>query len=80
MDFINDAIVSMDAFVSAYKPAAMFFSFPIEIRYLIKHFFFIFLNSFHDLAPITILYILLGLKEVVVVNMIMSPANVNLII
>ncbi|XP_062076535.1 uncharacterized protein LOC133781519 [Humulus lupulus] len=31
MDFINDAIVSMDAFVSAYKPAALFFSFPVEI-------------------------------------------------
>ncbi|XP_024018021.1 activating signal cointegrator 1 complex subunit 2 isoform X2 [Morus notabilis] len=32
MDFINDAIVSMDAFVSAYKPAAVFFSLPVEMR------------------------------------------------
>ncbi|KAM6581756.1 hypothetical protein CsatA_005530 [Cannabis sativa] len=31
MDFINDAIVSMDAFVGAYKPAALFFSNPVEI-------------------------------------------------
>ncbi|KAL5777609.1 hypothetical protein ACOSP7_010535 [Xanthoceras sorbifolium] len=33
MDFINDAIVSMDAFVSAYKPAAVFFSSPVEMSY-----------------------------------------------
>lgn len=33
MDFINDAIVSMDAFVTAYKPAAVFFSSPVEMRY-----------------------------------------------
>ncbi|KAH9755780.1 CUE domain-containing protein [Citrus sinensis] len=33
MDFINDAIVSMDAFVTAYKPAAVFFSSPIETSY-----------------------------------------------
>ncbi|KAF7830553.1 activating signal cointegrator 1 complex subunit 2 [Senna tora] len=31
MDFINDAIVSMDAFVSAYEPAAICFSCPVEI-------------------------------------------------
>lgn len=34
MDFINDAIVSMDAFVTAYKPAALYFSCPVELRYL----------------------------------------------
>ncbi|CAL5418059.1 unnamed protein product [Camellia sinensis] len=33
MDFINDAIVSMDAFVSAYKPAAIFFSCPVEMSF-----------------------------------------------
>ncbi|XP_058225391.1 uncharacterized protein LOC131334415 isoform X1 [Rhododendron vialii] len=33
MDFINDAIVSMDAFVSAYKPAAVFFSHPVEMSF-----------------------------------------------
>ncbi|KAH7567520.1 hypothetical protein JRO89_XS07G0086200 [Xanthoceras sorbifolium] len=33
MDFINDAIVSMDALVSAYKPAAVFFSSPVEMSY-----------------------------------------------
>lgn len=33
MDFINDAIVSMDAFVSAYKHAAIFFSCPVETSY-----------------------------------------------
>ncbi|KAK2985619.1 hypothetical protein RJ640_006882 [Escallonia rubra] len=33
MDFINDAIVSMDAFVSAYKHAAAFFSSPVEMSY-----------------------------------------------
>ena len=33
MDFINDAIASMDAFVSAYKPAAVFFARPVEMRY-----------------------------------------------
>ncbi|KAL6983003.1 hypothetical protein U1Q18_016397 [Sarracenia purpurea var. burkii] len=33
MDFINDAIVSLDAFVSAYKPAAVFFSCPVEMSY-----------------------------------------------
>ncbi|CAL5415312.1 unnamed protein product [Camellia sinensis] len=33
MDFINDAIVSMDAFVSAYKPAAVFFSCPVEMSF-----------------------------------------------
>ncbi|PSS17300.1 Activating signal cointegrator 1 complex subunit like [Actinidia chinensis var. chinensis] len=33
MDFINDAIVSMDAFVSAYKPAAVFFACPVEMSF-----------------------------------------------
>ncbi|CAK9155420.1 unnamed protein product [Ilex paraguariensis] len=33
MDFINDAIVSMDTFVSAYKHAAIFFTCPVEISY-----------------------------------------------
>ncbi|KAG5018420.1 hypothetical protein JHK87_014275 [Glycine soja] len=33
MDFINDAIVSMDSFVSAYEPAAVFFSCPVEMSY-----------------------------------------------
>lgn len=33
MDFINDAIVSMDAFVSAYEQAALLFSSPVEMRY-----------------------------------------------
>ncbi|XWS25525.1 hypothetical protein CRYUN_Cryun27aG0075400 [Craigia yunnanensis] len=33
MDFINDAIVSMDAFVTAYRPAAVFFSCPVEMSY-----------------------------------------------
>ncbi|RVX22622.1 hypothetical protein CK203_012777 [Vitis vinifera] len=33
MDFINDAIVSLDAFVHAYKPAAVFFSCPVEMSY-----------------------------------------------
>ncbi|XVE70187.1 hypothetical protein DITRI_Ditri10aG0052400 [Diplodiscus trichospermus] len=33
MDFINDAIVSMDAFVTAYRPAAIFFSCPVEMSY-----------------------------------------------
>ena len=33
MDFINDAIVSMDAFVSSYKSAAVFFACPVEMRY-----------------------------------------------
>ncbi|KAG6705424.1 hypothetical protein I3842_07G178400 [Carya illinoinensis] len=31
MDFINDSIVSMDAFVTAYKPAAVYFSCPVEL-------------------------------------------------
>ena len=43
MDFINGAIVSMDAFINAYKLAAVFFSFPVEMRYVIK--FRVFLNS-----------------------------------
>ncbi|GMJ02582.1 hypothetical protein like AT1G27752 [Hibiscus trionum] len=33
MDFINDAIVAMDAFVTAYRPAAVFFSCPVEMSY-----------------------------------------------
>ncbi|XP_057973465.1 uncharacterized protein LOC131161612 isoform X2 [Malania oleifera] len=33
MDFINDAIASMDAFVSVYKPAAVIFSCPVEMSY-----------------------------------------------
>ncbi|KAF2309667.1 hypothetical protein GH714_004523 [Hevea brasiliensis] len=32
-DFINDAIVSMGAFVNAYKPAALFFSCPVEMSH-----------------------------------------------
>lgn len=32
MDFINDAVVTMDAFVDAYKPAAVYLSHPAEIR------------------------------------------------
>jgi len=39
MDFINDAIVSMDSFVSAYEPAAVFFSCPVEMRYFLIIFF-----------------------------------------
>lgn len=35
MDFINDAISSMDAFVNAYKPAAAIFSCPVETRYFL---------------------------------------------
>lgn len=38
MDFINDAIASLDAFVDAYKPAAIYFSFPLELRQV--HFIF----------------------------------------
>ncbi|XP_044511417.1 uncharacterized protein LOC123229572 isoform X2 [Mangifera indica] len=33
MDFINDAIVSMDAFVTAYKPAALIFLCPVEMSF-----------------------------------------------
>ncbi|XP_038715788.1 activating signal cointegrator 1 complex subunit 2 isoform X2 [Tripterygium wilfordii] len=33
MDFINDAVASMDAFVAAYKPAAVFFSCPVGTSY-----------------------------------------------
>lgn len=33
MDFINDAIACMDAFVSAYKPAAVLFSCPVETSF-----------------------------------------------
>lgn len=36
MDFVNDSIVSMDAFVASYKPAAVFFSCPVELRYFNK--------------------------------------------
>lgn len=32
MDFINDATASLGAFVDAYKPAAIYFSFPVELR------------------------------------------------
>eukprot|EP00268_Persea_americana_P024821 TRINITY_DN2420_c1_g1_i1.p1 TRINITY_DN2420_c1_g1~~TRINITY_DN2420_c1_g1_i1.p1 ORF type:complete len:848 (+),score=186.76 TRINITY_DN2420_c1_g1_i1:186-2729(+) len=31
MDFINDATASLGAFVDAYKPAAIYFSFPVEL-------------------------------------------------
>ncbi|KAL8141098.1 hypothetical protein V2J09_007119 [Rumex salicifolius] len=31
MDFVNDAIMSMDAFLTAYKPAAVFLCSPVEI-------------------------------------------------
>ncbi|KAK1407545.1 hypothetical protein QVD17_39163 [Tagetes erecta] len=33
MDFINDAVVSMDAFVAAYNHAAVYFSCPVETSY-----------------------------------------------
>ncbi|VFQ98424.1 unnamed protein product [Cuscuta campestris] len=33
MDFINDAIVSMDAFVNAYNQSAVYFSSPVEISH-----------------------------------------------
>ena len=33
MDFLNDAVVSMDAFVNAYRTAAVFFSCPVDARY-----------------------------------------------
>lgn len=33
MDFINDAIVSLDAFVNTFEPAAVFFSCPVEMSY-----------------------------------------------
>ncbi|XP_068654586.1 uncharacterized protein [Aristolochia californica] len=33
MDFINDSIVSLDAFVDTYKPAAIYFSYPVEMSY-----------------------------------------------
>ncbi|CAI9775423.1 unnamed protein product [Fraxinus pennsylvanica] len=33
MDFVNDAVVSMDSFVTAYKPAAIFFTSPVEMSF-----------------------------------------------
>ncbi|XP_073105142.1 uncharacterized protein [Elaeis guineensis] len=33
MDFINDAIVTLDAFADAYKPASLYFSIPFEMSY-----------------------------------------------
>nr|GLL48942.1 uncharacterized protein LOC109153195 [Ipomoea trifida] len=33
MDFINDAVVSLDAFVNAYKQSAVYFSSPVEMSY-----------------------------------------------
>ncbi|XP_042493492.1 activating signal cointegrator 1 complex subunit 2-like isoform X2 [Macadamia integrifolia] len=33
MDFVNDAIASFSTFVNAYKPAAVFFSCPVETSY-----------------------------------------------
>ncbi|XP_019052093.1 PREDICTED: uncharacterized protein LOC104590638 isoform X1 [Nelumbo nucifera] len=33
MDFINDAIASMDAFINAYKQAAVYFCCPVETSY-----------------------------------------------
>ncbi|XP_047950010.1 activating signal cointegrator 1 complex subunit 2 isoform X2 [Salvia hispanica] len=33
MDFINDSVVSLDSFVNAHKPAAVFFSSPVELSY-----------------------------------------------
>ncbi|CAA3017766.1 activating signal cointegrator 1 complex subunit 2 [Olea europaea subsp. europaea] len=33
MDFVNDAVVSMDSFVTAYKPAAVFFASPVEMSF-----------------------------------------------
>ncbi|KAK6939710.1 Ubiquitin system component CUE [Dillenia turbinata] len=33
MDFINDAIVTMDAFTTVYKPAALLLSFPVELSF-----------------------------------------------
>ncbi|KAL5576790.1 hypothetical protein UlMin_018489 [Ulmus minor] len=36
MDFMNDAIVSMYSFANAYKPLAIFFLSPVEMRYLLE--------------------------------------------
>lgn len=33
MDFINDGVVSLDAFISAYKPAALILACSVETRY-----------------------------------------------
>ncbi|KAF9621202.1 hypothetical protein IFM89_016696 [Coptis chinensis] len=33
MDFINDAVASLNAFVNAYNPAAVYFSCPVEMSY-----------------------------------------------
>uniref|UniRef100_A0A1J3D217 Activating signal cointegrator 1 complex subunit 2 n=1 Tax=Noccaea caerulescens TaxID=107243 RepID=A0A1J3D217_NOCCA len=33
MDFINDGVVSLDAFISAYKPAAVILACPVETSY-----------------------------------------------
>ncbi|KAL1217200.1 hypothetical protein V5N11_021788 [Cardamine amara subsp. amara] len=33
MDFINDGVVSLDAFISAYKPAAIILACPVETSY-----------------------------------------------
>ncbi|XP_008805692.2 activating signal cointegrator 1 complex subunit 2 [Phoenix dactylifera] len=33
VDFINDAIVTLDAFAHAYKPASLYFSIPFEMSY-----------------------------------------------
>lgn len=52
MDFINDAIVSMDALVSAYKPATVFFLSPVEIRYPDSEQYFL----VHDLSYIVKIY------------------------
>lgn len=33
IDFINDAVVTVDAFVGAYNPAGIFFSCPVDVSY-----------------------------------------------
>jgi activating signal cointegrator complex subunit 2 len=33
MDFINDGVVSLDAFISAYTPAVFILACPVETRY-----------------------------------------------
>lgn len=33
MDFVNDAVVTVDAFIGGYEPAAIFFACPVEMSY-----------------------------------------------
>lgn len=81
MDFLNDAVVSMATFISAYRPAALYFSCPIDARYHLYIFYLPFLRrQLIAQYELVIVLIFCFTKELYSYSILCSHGNEELII